>query len=253
MKPLFLLLICLFAVVQCVPMSTESMTRSLAENLVDCHNSDFFTCLKEKALKVAERLRTVRKLNIFDGVTIINNEPRQARSLEPLPAESEARGLAVNQRLWDSTSAIIQSTDLEISYSPDDDDDEEESKSLDNEVDEGRNKKKKAIKKKLKILIPLLILAKVKAAAITVLAVVVMAASLFKLATIAKIAFLVKIIGIIKALLAKKHAQQESWEVPHGWDVPHVEHPHVEPAHGWDGGWSRRTEANSLAYSAYNQ
>lgn len=47
-----------------------------------------------------------------------------------MPVGNEARSLAVTKRLWDSTSAIMQSAELEISYSPDDD---EESRSLGDE------------------------------------------------------------------------------------------------------------------------
>lgn len=115
-------------------------------------------------------------------------------------------------------------------------------------VDEGRGKKKKQLKKKLKILIPLAILGKIKAIALVVFALLVIAASVFKLAVIAKIAFIAKVIAIIKALIAKKHAQED-----HGWAPPHEEHVHAGGS-GWEGGWSRsRNEANSLAYSAYQQ
>lgn len=91
-------------------------------------------------------------------------------------------------------------------------------------------------------------MAKAKAIALVVFALLVIAASVFKLAVLAKIAFIAKVIAIIKALIAKKHAQED-----HGWAPPHEEHVHAGGS-GWEGGWSRsRNEANSLAYSAYQQ
>lgn len=122
-------------------------------------------------------------------------------------------------------------------------------------VEEGRGKKKH-IKKKLKMVIPLLILAKIKAAAIVVLAIVVIAASLFKLAVLAKIAFIAKAIFVLKSLLQKKHEHEDygwihaappqghGWEAPsQGWDAP---------SHGWERGWTRpKVEGNNLAYSGY--
>lgn len=101
-----------------------------------------------------------------------------------------------------------------------------------------------------------MILAKAKAVALVVLALLVIAASLFKLALLAKVAFIIKIIAIIKALIAaKKHHQEETYEIAapsHGWE-PHSEHVSHDHGHGWEGGWSRsRKEGGSnLAYSAY--
>ncbi|CAG4970411.1 unnamed protein product [Colias eurytheme] len=224
----------------------DSVMRLVASNFVNCMSSDLNLCLKEHAWKAAERLGTVRKLNIIDGLTIYNNGPRESRSLEALSTEPEIRNKQLTERLWESTTDLLQKSDLEVSFAGSDDE-EEESRSIDG-AEEGRGKKKKQLKKKLKLLIPLAILAKVKAVALVVLALLVIAASLFKLAVLAKIAFIAKVIAIVKALiLAKKHASQEE----HTW-VAHEEHP---PVHGgWEQGWSRsRTEANNLAYSAYQQ
>ncbi|CAH2059514.1 unnamed protein product, partial [Iphiclides podalirius] len=236
-------LLSVVAIAACVPVAQEdSVMKSVIGNFMDCMNSDLNMCLKEHALKATERLGTVRKLNIFEGVTLYNNGPKEARSFEPLATEPELRSRQINERLWESTSDLLQRSDLELSFNGSDDD-EEESRSIDEA--EGRGKKKKQIKKKLKLLIPLAILAKVKAVALVVLALLVIAASLFKLALLAKIAFIAKVIAIVKALIAKKHAQEE-----HTWVTAHEEHPHT----GWEGGWSRsKNDANNLAYSAYSQ
>lgn len=94
-----------------------------------------------------------------------------------------------------------------------------------------------------------MILAKVKAVALVIISLLIIAASIFKLAVLAKIAFIAKVIAIIKALLAKKHAHHQE---EHIWAAPIEEHGHPSP--GWEGGWSRsRNEANNLAYSAYKK
>ncbi|KAH9644667.1 hypothetical protein HF086_011836 [Spodoptera exigua] len=248
----FVVFLSVVAYVSCGPVSTEdSVLRSILGNFVNC-NSDLSLCMKEHALKASERLGAARKLKIVEGITLLNSNPKEAKSLETLSTDPTLRNKQVTERLWATASDLLQSTELELSYGGNDEDDAE-SRSINDEVEESRGKKKKQIKKKLKMLIPLMLLAKAKAVAIVVLALVVIAASLFKLALLAKIAFIIKLIAIIKALLAKKHAQEEvSWE-PHGWE-PHAEHHPVaaEHGHGWEGGWARtRNEANNLAYSAY--
>lgn len=105
------------------------------------------------------------------------------------------------------------------------------------------------------MLIPLLILAKIKAAAIVVLSLVVIAASIFKIAVLAKIAFIAKAIYILKTLLHKKHEEDHGWihAAPqgHGWEAP--SHGWEAPSHGWERGWSRsKNDGNNLAYSAYS-
>ncbi|CAH2097088.1 unnamed protein product [Euphydryas editha] len=245
MKHLVIIL-CAVAVAYSSPIAQEdSVLRLVVGNFVNCMNSDLTLCLKEHALTAAERLGTVRKLNIFDGVTVYNDGPKEARSYEALSSDPATRSKQITERLWESTSDLLQKSNLELSLPGADD--EEESRAI-SDVDEGRGKKKKQLKQKLKILIPLAILAKVKAVALVVFALLVIAASVFKLAVLAKIAFIAKIIAIIKALIAKKHAQED-----HGWVTSHEEHVHPG-GNGWEGGWSRsRNEANSLAYSAYQQ
>ncbi|XP_026492465.2 uncharacterized protein LOC113398100 [Vanessa tameamea] len=242
----FVIFLSVVAVTWSSPIAQEdSVFKLVVGNFVNCMHSDLTLCLKEHALKATERLGTVRKLNIIDGVTVYNNGPKEARSYETLSAEPEIRNKQINERLWESTTDLLQKSDLELSLAGNDDEEEEGSRAI-GDVDEGRGKKKKQLKKKLKLLIPLAILAKAKAVALVVIALLVIAASVFKIAVLAKIAFIAKVIAIIKALLAKKHAQEE-----HVWAAPHEEHGH---SGGYEGGWSRsRNEANSLAYSAYQQ
>ncbi|KAL0811307.1 hypothetical protein ABMA28_009721 [Loxostege sticticalis] len=241
-------LLCLVAFASCGPVSQDdSVLRLVASNFVDCANSDLSLCLKEQALRATEKLGTVRKLKLTDGITILNNSPKEARSLDALPSEPKERNKEVTERLWATASDLLQKSELELSFAGSEDE-ETDSRAL-NEVEESRGKKKKEVKKKLKMLIPLVLLAKAKAIALVVLSLVVIAASIFKLAVLAKIAFIVKAIAILKALLAKKHQhEEEAW-------VPHVEeHGHGGHGGGWEGGWSRsKNDAGNLAYSAYRK
>ncbi|KOB69103.1 Osiris 9F [Operophtera brumata] len=249
----FVLVLGVLAVVQSNPVSQdENVLKSVIGSLSECVNSDVDLCLKEHALKAADRLSSARKLKIFEGVTLLNNAPRESRSFEALSDLPDVRNQQLTERLWKTSGDLIQGGEIELTYGGED---EDESRAI-GDVEEGRGKKKK-MKKKLKMLIPLLMIAKAKAVAIAILALVIIAASILKLAILAKVAFIIKIIAIIKALLAaKKHHQEETWEIApaHGWEAPHhgAEH-HVEHGHGWEGGWSRRgNDGNNLAYSAYN-
>ncbi|CAG9794892.1 unnamed protein product [Diatraea saccharalis] len=246
-----LLILSLVAVASCGPVSQdESVLRFMVGSFVDCAKNDLGLCLKEQALRATEKLATVRKLKIFDGVAILNPNPKESRSLDTLPTDPEERNKQITERLWSTASDLLQRSELELSYANDEDDDTE-TRAL-SEVGEGRGKKKKELKKKLKILIPLILLATAKAVALVVFSVVVIAISFAKLTLLAKLAFFFKAFSIIKALLAKKHQQQheEVW-------APHVE-DHAghggHGGHGWEQGWSRsKNDANNLAYSAHRK
>ncbi|XP_034837291.1 uncharacterized protein [Maniola hyperantus] len=250
----FVIFLSAVVVVSSNPVAQEdSVLRLVAGNFVNCMNSDLSLCLKEHALKATERLGTVRKLDIIDGITIYNNNPKEGRSFEALSTDPEIRNKQLTERLWESTTDLLQKSDLEFSYNGGDEEDDK-SRAL-GDVDEGRGKKKKQLKKKLKLLIPLAILGKIKAIALVVIALLIIAASVAKLAILAKLAFVAKIIAIIKALIAaKKHHSQEEYVITtHEEHSPHEHHHHPAPS-GWEGGWSRsREEANNLAYSAYKQ
>ncbi|RVE43858.1 hypothetical protein evm_011474 [Chilo suppressalis] len=254
---LYGLLLSLVAVASCGPVSQDELVlRGMVGNVLDCANSDFGLCLKEQALRAAERLGTVRKLKIFEGVTILNTNPKEARSLDALPTDPEEKNKQITERLWSTASDLLQRSELELSYAGEEEEEDTESRAL-AEAEEGRAKKKKELKKKLKVLIPLILIAKAKAVALVVFSIVVIALSFAKLAVLAKLAFFFKAFSIIKALLAKKHQhqQEEVWATPveeshgggYGGHGGHV-------GHGWEQGWSRsKTEGNNLAYSAHRK
>ncbi|XP_063369254.1 uncharacterized protein LOC134657618 [Cydia amplana] len=243
----FLVLLSVAAVAYSSPVPKDvSVLKSVVGSFVNCMNSDVNLCIKEHALRATERLGTVRKLNIFEGLTILNSNPKEARSLEPLSFEPQIRNKEVTERLWEKANDLLQNSELEVSFGGDD---EEESRALDS-AEEGRGKKKKKeIKNKLKILLPLMLLLKAKAIALALFFLGVIAISIWKLAVIAKIAFIAKVIAIIKALLAKKHEEHGGWAPP-----VHDDHGHGHG--GWESqGWGRsgKIEAADMAYAGYKQ
>ncbi|XP_048001473.1 uncharacterized protein LOC125238240 [Leguminivora glycinivorella] len=240
----FLALLSLAVVAYSSPVpKDESVLKSVVGSFVNCMNSDVNLCIKEHALRATERLGTVRKLNIFEGLTILNSNPKEARSLEPLSTEPQIRNKEVTERLWEKANDLLQNSELEINFGGDDG----EARSLDS-AEEGRGKKKD-MKKKIKMLMPLVLLLKAKLAALAVLFLGVIAISIWKLAVIAKIAFIAKIIAIIKALLAKKHEEHGGWAAP-----VHDDHGHGHG--GWESqGWGRsgKIEGADMAYAGYKQ
>ncbi|XP_063541929.1 uncharacterized protein LOC134750640 [Cydia strobilella] len=239
----FLVLLSVAAVGYSSPVpKDESVLKTVVGSFVNCMNSDVNLCIKEHALRATERLGTFRKLNIFEGLTILNSNPKEARSLEPLSTEPQIRNKEVTERLWERANDLLQNSELEISFGVDDD---EESRAL-GDAEEGRAKKKD-MKKKIKMLLPLLHLLKAKLGALAVLFLGVIAFSIFKLALMAKIAFIAKAIALIKVLLAKKHEEHD------GWDHPvHDDHGHGHG--GWESpGWGRsgKIEGADMAYAGY--
>lgn len=83
---------------------------------------------QEQALKATQRLGSVRQLKVTEGITIINNEPLEAKSLE-LSAEPEVRKRQLTDKLWESATDLMKNSDLELSLPTPDD--EEESRALD--------------------------------------------------------------------------------------------------------------------------
>ncbi|XP_063629951.1 uncharacterized protein LOC134801341 [Cydia splendana] len=239
----FLVLLSLAAVAYSSPVpKDDSVLKSVVGSFVNCMNSDVNLCIKEHALRATERLGTVRKLNIFEGLTILNSNPKEARSLEPLSTEPQIRNKEVTERLWEKANDLLQNSELEISF---DGGDDEESRAL-GDADEGRGKKKD-IKKKLKVLLPLLALLKAKLFALSVLFLGIIAISIWKIALLAKIAFIAKVLALIKALLAKKHEEHSGWAPP-----VHDDHGHG----GWESqGWGRsgKIEGADMAYAGYKQ
>lgn len=83
-------------------------------------------------MKASERLGAARKLKIVEGITLLNNNPKEAKSLETLSTDPSLRNKQVTERLWATASDLLQSTELELSYGGNDDE-EGESRSISDE------------------------------------------------------------------------------------------------------------------------
>ena len=91
------------------------------------HRSNFNKTLysQEHALKASERIAAARKLNIIDGITLLNNNPKEGKSLETLSTDPALRNKQVTERLWERASDLLQTTELELSYAGTEDEEAE--------------------------------------------------------------------------------------------------------------------------------
>ncbi|XP_072935250.1 uncharacterized protein [Epargyreus clarus] len=225
----------LLASVHCGPVEN-----GLAENLVgavsECIENDTSLCLKEKAYKLTERLAGAKDLNIFEGMSLIKTgSSRSARSFEQLAEDPKTREAQLEERIATNVGDFLDDHVLQLRLT----DGAEESRDLD---EEARGKKKKKIKQ----LLPLLLLLKLKMAALIPLFLGVIAFVAIKAVFLGKIAFAMNAFTLIRKLLSKNHSSggSISYAAPHH----HDEHPgySYEPAQGW----SRKVnDAQSLAYS----
>ncbi|XP_028177088.1 uncharacterized protein LOC114364929 [Ostrinia furnacalis] len=228
----------LLAAVRCGPVQENGVAENFVGAVSECIESDTSLCLKEKALKLTERLAITKDVSIFDGMSLINTgSARSARSYEPLAEDPKTREYQIEERIADNIGDFLDNHVLQLSLS---DKSENESRDLD---EEARGKKKKKIKK----LLPLLLLLKLKMAALIPLFLGIIAFVAVKAVFLGKIAFAMNAVNLIRKLLAKKGGASEP-SISYGAPHHHDEHPgyNYEPA---SQGWSRQaTDAQSLAY-----
>ncbi|XP_014475663.1 PREDICTED: uncharacterized protein LOC106744985 [Dinoponera quadriceps] len=201
--------------------------------------SSVAVCLKLKALRYVDRAARSADIEIIDGFKIVQTEEAKnsradnARSLNDiestLPAETEAKEAAIDQALVDRAAKFLSTHTVELSLPED----------VSRSFDEARGKKKKIVKS----LMPILLLLKLKAAALIPIALGALALVAFKALVIGKIALIISLIIGLQKLLAQKH---------HGYDI--VAHPvhsygHDEHVHHDHHGWAR--SGADLAYNAY--
>ncbi|XP_014212823.1 uncharacterized protein LOC106642526 [Copidosoma floridanum] len=219
---------------------TQEQQPSLLEQVYGVYSScssesNLAVCLKLKAADYVDRAARSAEIDVFDGLKIVqNNEGKansradNARSLNDieasLPTEVEARETAVDEVLLDRAARFLSTHTIELSMP------EEVSRSF----DEARGKKKKLGK----ALLPLLLLLKLKAAALIPIALGGLALLAFKALIVGKIALIISAVIALQKLFASK---QQSYEVV-AHEVPH----HHDEHHG--SGWAR---AMDLAYSAH--
>lgn len=210
--------------------------------LQGCGEKDMLLCIKMRALTFVDRaLRRPEDINVVDGVTLVRAQDAgrdlNGRALSEaeldasLPKDAEDRDAQVETMLVDRVARFLESHTLQLKV-PD-----STISDVRRSLDEARGKKKKAAK----ILLPLLLLLKLKAAALIPLALGALALLALKALIVGKLALvLAGLIGLQKLLGQKGHSQ--SYEV--------VAHPHYTEEHGH--GWGRSaTDAQDLAYSAH--
>ncbi|XP_057340909.1 uncharacterized protein LOC130677983 [Microplitis mediator] len=236
----YVVVIALIGCVWAAPAAQESATKSLLEDAFDVYAScasetDLSVCLKLKALKIVDRAARAADISIVDGLKIVQTDEAKrsradnARSLNDieasLPTEIEAREAAVDEALVERAGKFLSTHTVELSLP------EEVSRSF----DEARGKKKKIVKS----LLPILLLLKLKAAALIPIVLGALALIAFKALVIGKIALIISAILALQKLWGQKNNHQ-SYEV--------VAHPgHHEEHHGW----GRSATAGELAYNAY--
>ncbi|KAJ8709512.1 hypothetical protein PYW08_009516 [Mythimna loreyi] len=232
-------LLAILASVKCNPVQENGVAENLVGAVSECIETDTSLCLKEKALKFTERLSILKDVDIFEGMSLVNTgSARSARSYEPLAEEPKARELQIDERIADNVGDFLDNHVLQMRLSSPDDG---ESRGLD---EEARGKKKKKIKK----LLPLLLLLKLKMAALIPVFLGIIAFAAIKAVFLGKIAFAMSAFSLIRKLLAKKGGSSSS-SVSYAAPAHHDEHPgySYEPA---SQGWSRSAkDGASMAYA----
>ncbi|XP_033340226.1 DUF1676 domain-containing protein Osi9 [Megalopta genalis] len=220
------------------PAAQPSILEEALDVYASCSGEDLAVCLKLKALRFVDRAARSADIDVFDGFKIVQTEEAKdsradnARSLNDiestLPAEVEAKEAAINEALFDRTAKFLSTHTVELSIP------EEVSRSF----DEARGKKKKIVKS----LLPILLLLKLKAAALIPIALGALALLALKALAIGKIALIISAIIGLQKLFANKH---QSYEV-----VAHPVHSYGHEEHHDHHGWAR-SAGSDLAYKAY--
>ncbi|CAB3257628.1 unnamed protein product [Arctia plantaginis] len=252
----------LFAACYALPAQETSHTDNDIDGLTDCLRKESTTCLKYKFFSFVDKMIGQKEsFSLTDGVTVVKSsdlphDTGAPRSLDPvsrLKNYFETHSLRVEVKGSDVIDAVSSAgRALEDTVS---------SFTEDNEVSEGRGKKKKAAK----ILGPLIAAVALKMMALMPLAIGAIALIAGKALLIGKLALVLSaIIGLKKLLSQQKHV---TYEV--------VAHPHHTSSHdyssggtsgyggdsggsysssgsggGHGGGWGRSLEAQNLAYQA---
>uniref|UniRef100_A0A161MHB5 Osiris 9 n=1 Tax=Triatoma infestans TaxID=30076 RepID=A0A161MHB5_TRIIF len=205
-----------------------------------CGDKDMFLCLKMRALTYVDKvLRRPEDITLMEGISLVRTEAAsrelngrgisEAELDASLPKNAEDKDAQVESMLVDRVARFLQTHTLQLKVP--DSSIEEVRKSL----DEARGKKKK-----LKMLLPLLLMLKLKAAALIPLALGALALLALKALIVGKLALVLSgLIGLQKLLASKHHTQ--SYEV--------VAHPHYTEEHGHYG--RSVDDAQQVAYRAY--
>ncbi|XP_055381734.1 uncharacterized protein LOC129612222 [Condylostylus longicornis] len=217
--------------------TTDSILNSAISLISTCAKQPLVLCLKERALHYFDSENGDVKLS--DGIQLIKTDDIPVgRSLNEinLPDEPEARENEVDSLLVERIARFFGTHTLQFKVP------RESIEDMQRSLEEGRSREKKKGKK---YLLPLLLLFKLKAAALLPLAIGFLAMIAFKALVIGKIALLLSGIIGLKKLLDSKHSAQ-SYEV--------VAHPHYSHGSSYDEhSYGRSMDAQNLAYSAYTK
>ncbi|KAJ8715404.1 hypothetical protein PYW07_009886 [Mythimna separata] len=257
----------LIAVAHALPAQDNGHTDNDIDGLTDCLKKESTTCLKYKFFSFVDKMIGQKEsFSLTDGVTVVKSgdvptDTGAPRALDPvsrLKNYFETHSLRVEVKGSDVIDAVSSAgrafEDTVSSFTED------------NEISEGRGKKKKAAK----ILGPLIAAVALKLMALMPLAIGAIALIAGKALLIGKLALVLSaIIGLKKLLSQQKHV---TYEV--------IAHPHHTSSHDYSsggtsgyggdsggssysssgsgggggghggGGWGRSIEAQNLAYSA---
>lgn len=206
-----------------------------------CGEKEITACIKMRSLTYVDKLlRKNNEIPIVDGLTIVSNEDKassmrdlsgRALSDEDFATKSEEE---IENLFMDRVARFLSSHVVQFKMPT------AAVNEMKRSLDEGRGKKKK-----IKMLLPLLLLFKLKAAALIPLALGALALISFKALIIGKIALVLALIIGIQKLLANKQAHSSSYEV--------VAHPHYSEEHHASGHYAARSfdDSQKLAYSAH--
>uniref|UniRef100_A0A1A9ZSW6 Uncharacterized protein n=1 Tax=Glossina pallidipes TaxID=7398 RepID=A0A1A9ZSW6_GLOPL len=226
---------CLFALMATADATQTSEDDSLLSNALkmvkDCGDKSMVLCFKERALHYFDTEND--DINLTEGISLVKtDEIPVGRSLNDvdLPEEAEARENEIDTLLVERIARFFGTHTLQFKVP------KESIQDMQRALEESRGKKKE----KKKYLLPLLLLFKLKLAALLPLAIGFLALLSFKALVVGKIALLLaSIIGLKKLFESKK----ENYEV--------VAHPHYSHE---DHSYARALrEAHDLAYNAYKR
>ncbi|XP_039277896.1 uncharacterized protein LOC111049496 [Nilaparvata lugens] len=248
----------------------------------DCLNKGSVSCVKYKLFTFVDKMLNKDSFSLTEGVTVVRNPgaatpvgdgaPR-ALSGEEQPASADSQD--VESMVVDRVERFLQTHSVKIDLKGSD-----VVKAVSNagraftyqfmggldEEDEGEEAGRKKVKKGGKVLLPLLLMLKMKAAALLPLALGAIALIAGKALLIGKIALLLaSIIGLKKLLSQQKTVTYEIVSHPHHTSS-HEHHGHDSFSSGGSdlgggyggggghGGWGRSADPNAahdLAYNAY--
>ncbi|XP_067007006.1 uncharacterized protein Osi9 [Anabrus simplex] len=233
--------------------SIENGLEQARQFIQTCGNKDLVPCLKVRALTAVDRALRRNSISIMDGVSLVKSDEAAEESSRvlngravteaeldaTLPGDAEEKDAQVENLLVDRIARFFESFTVQLKM-PD-----SAISEVRKTLDEARGKKKK-----IKMLLPLLLLLKLKATALIPVALGALALLSLKALIVGKLALLLAGLIAVQKLLANRQNTQTYEVVAH----PHISHSHVssyadEHGHGHYG--RSLPDAQQLAYSAY--